>query len=257
MSEQQNRVALVTGSGRRRIGNIVAKRLAASGYRIALHYHRSRAEAEATVSELRAMEIDCEAFQADVSDESQVERMFESVIARFQRIDVLVTTASVWSPRKLEAVTGADMLDDFKVNGLGTFLCARSAGLIMVDQAEGGAIVTVGDWAIERPYLDHAPYFVSKGSIPTMTRMLAVELAHRNPNVRVNCIKPGPVMFPEDTTSAQQAELVDSTLVKRANCPESVAEAVLFLIHNQFVTGTSIPIDGGRTIFAGEWSRGE
>jgi pteridine reductase len=120
----------------------------------------------------------------------------------------------------------------------------------MTEQPEGGAIVTIGDWAIERPYLDHSAYFLSKGAIPTLTRTLAVELAHRNPRVRVNCIHPGPVMFPPDSSEEERQEMVDSTLVKRANCPDSVCRAVRFFLENDFVTGVCLPVDGGRTIFA-------
>jgi pteridine reductase len=121
----------------------------------------------------------------------------------------------------------------------------------MAGQSEGGAIVTIGDGAIHRPYLDHAAYFVSKDALPTLTRTLAVELAHRNPRVRVNCVLPGPVLFPPQATEADRRAMVEATLVKRADCPESIASAVQFLIDNPFVTGACLPVDGGRSIYAG------
>ena len=111
-------------------------------------------------------------------------------------------------------------------------------------------IITIGDWAIERPYLDHSSYFISKGAIPTLTKTLAVEFATRNPKVRVNCIHPGPVMFPPDSSEDDQKEMVESTLTKNPNCPESISQAVEFFITNQFVTGVCLPVDGGRSIFA-------
>ena len=122
----------------------------------------------------------------------------------------------------------------------------------MCRQQEGGVIVTVGDWAIDRPYLDHAAYFVSKGAISTLTKTLAVELAQRNPKVRVNAIHPGPVMFPPESSESERQAMVASTLTKNANCPESVAQAVHFFVQNRFVTGVCLPVDGGRTIFAAE-----
>lgn len=247
-----DKVALVTGSGRERIGNLVARDLAEQGFSIALHYHSSDDEAAATIEELRADGVSCEAFKADVGVESDVEQMFEKVLKRFGRLDVLVTTASIWQTATLEDTTAQDVLDNFKVNALGTFLCAKQAGLQMASQPEGGCIITIGDWAIERPYLDHSAYFVSKGTIPTLTRTLAIELAHRNPKVRVNCIHPGPVMFPPETSESEKEEMIESTLVKTAHCPESIAQAVHFLIANVFVTGVVLPVDGGRTIFAGE-----
>ena len=120
----------------------------------------------------------------------------------------------------------------------------------MVGQAEGGVIITFGDWAIDRPYVDHAAYFTSKGAIPTLTKMLAVELGQRNPRVRVNCIHPGPVMFPEAMSHEERQATIRATLVQRADCPESVVSAVRFLIENDFVTGVCLPVDGGRTVYA-------
>jgi pteridine reductase len=252
---KERRVALITGSGRRRVGHVVARALAERGYAIGLHYHTSAASAQAAAQDLEALGVPVATFRADVADEADVDRMFESLLSRFGRLDVLVTTASIWEATPLEQVTAADLRRSFETNTLGTFLCARRAGLIMAGQETGGAIVTIGDWAIQRPYLDHSAYFVSKGALPTLTRVLAVELAHRNPRVRVNCIHPGPVMFPPDASEDERREMIASTLVQTANCPESVANAVQFLIDNPFVTGVCLPVDGGRTIYAGESTR--
>ena len=246
------KVALVTGSGRKRIGNVIAHSLAEAGYSIALHYHSSKASAEETVSTIRTTGVQCEAYQADVRDETQVDAMFAAVHADFGQIDLLVTTAAVWTPTPLEELTAQNFQNEFDVNVLGTFLCARRAGLQMASQPEGGSIVTIGDWAIERPYLNHTAYFASKGAIPTLTKTLAVELASRNPKVRVNCIQPGPVMLPPEFSQSEQRKRIESTLVKQADDPRTVANAVLFFAENEFVTGTALPVDGGRTIFAGE-----
>ena len=118
----------------------------------------------------------------------------------------------------------------------------------MADQPTGGVIINIGDWAVARPYLNYAAYFPSKGAIPALTRDLAVELAARNPRVRVNAILPGPVMLPPDLPAAEREKSIAGTLVKREGSPEHIAHAVLFLIENDFVTGTCIPVDGGRTI---------
>lgn len=248
----RGKVALITGSGRRRLGNVVAHALANWGCHVAIHYHRSDDEAQTTVDELRAAGVQAEAFGADVGDEGQVEHMFHAVTERFGRLDILVTTASVWRAVRLESMTAEDVTDNFRVDALGTFLCARRGGLIMARQPEGGAIITFGDWSVHRPYLDHVAYFMAKGAIIALTQALAVELAQRNPRVRVNCILPGPVMFPAELTATERAEAIESTLVRNADCPESVALAVRFLIENQFVTGVCLPVDGGRSIYAGE-----
>jgi pteridine reductase len=105
--------------------------------------------------------------------------------------------------------------------------------------------VNIGDWATERPYRDYSAYMVSKATIPTMTRMFAVELA---PRVRVNAVLPGPVLMPEAVSEAEWRRAVAGTLVGRAGRPENVAQAVAFLLENDFITGVCLPVDGGRTI---------
>ena len=99
----------------------------------------------------------------------------------------------------------------------------------MAGQQSGGTVVTIGDWAIERPYVDHAAYFVSKGAIPTLTKTMAVELAARNPRVRVNCIHPGPVMTPPGLSEEQREARINATLVKQADDPETMVKTVLNL----------------------------
>ncbi len=242
------KVALVTGSGKRRVGRHVAEALAGRGYALAIHYRNSKADADAAVTDFQAQGTPALAVQADLSDEKAVRVMIDAVLAHFGRLDVLVNCAADWKPKKLEDVTADDVRHFFEINTLGTFLCAQQAGLAMVRQKEGGAIITIGDWATHRPYLDYAAYFPSKGAIPTLTRTLAVELATRNPAVRVNCILPGPVMLPPDLPAAERAEAIAGTLVKREGTPENIAQAVLFLIDNDFVTGICLPVDGGRML---------
>ena len=248
MSQTHEQVALVTGSGKRRVGNAVAVALAQRGFRVALHYNRSSDEALHSVAELQSQGHVAAAFGADVSQEEQVERLFEQVLQRFGRLDVLVTAAAVWHRKPLEETTAEDVRRQWEINTLGTFLCCRQAGLIMAAQPEGGVIVTIGDWATRRPYHDYAAYFLSKGAIPTLTRTMAVELARRNPKVRVNCILPGPVMLPEDLEQHEVKGAIAATLVKRSGRPENVAQAVLFFVDNDFVTGVCLAVDGGRSI---------
>ena len=241
-------VALITGSGAPRIGRTVADRLAAAGYRLVLHANRSVLEARQTVEAYRSTGVEAIAVTADVRDEAAVERMVKDAYGRFGRIDALVNCAAVWVARPLEQTTADDVRYHFEVNALGTFLCCREVGLRMVAQPEGGAIVNLGDWAIARPYLDYAAYFPSKGALPTLTRNFAIELAHRNPRVRVNAVLPGPVMLPPDLPAAERETAIAGTLLKREGSPEHVADAVLFLLRNDFITGVCLPVDGGRSI---------
>ena len=242
------RVALVTGAGKRRVGNVIARTLAAHGYSVALTYNHSVRDAQETVVSLKEQGVAAQAFQADVSVEADVERVVRETLDGFGRLDVLVTAAAIWEPKPLEQITAQDVRRQFETNALGTFLCCQRAGLVMVQQPEGGAIVTIGDWAVARPYPNYAAYFPSKGAIPAITRSMAVELAMRNPAVRVNCILPGPVMLPPELSAEERRHVIAGTLVRREGRPENVAHAVLFLVENDFVTGVCLPVDGGRTI---------
>src|SRR5438034_1563571 len=244
------KVALVTGSGKRRVGWYVADALARRGYALAVHYYTSAREAEDAVAHYRGHGVDAAAFQADLGDETAARGLIDAALKQFGRLDVLVNCASVWKAKRLEEITAADVRRNFEANVLGTFLCAQQAGLAMVKQAEGGCIINFGDWAEARPYPDYAAYFASKGAIPALTRCLAVELGTRNPNVLVNCILPGPVLFQPDLPEGEKQQALRATLVQRAGSPENVAQAVLSLIDNPFITGVTLPVDGGRTIYA-------
>jgi pteridine reductase len=247
-----SKIALVTGAGKRRIGSHVADALAARGYALAIHYRTSKSDAEEAVARYLARGIRAIALHADLTDEKSVHALVWQTLDHFGRLDLLVNCAAQWQSKRLEDVTAADVRSYFEINTLGTFLCSQQAGLAMVQQKEGGCIVNVGDWATERPYLHYAAYFPSKGAIPALTRTMAVELGTRNPAVRVNCILPGPVMLPPDLPEAEKQQAINATLVKREGTPNHVAQAVLFLVDNDFVTGICLPVDGGRTIYAPE-----
>jgi pteridine reductase len=245
------RAALVTGSGKKRLGWHIVHALAERGFNVAVHCRTSVKEAAETVHGLRSLGIEAEAYQANLAEETEVRALVQSVLNRFGRMDVLVNCAAVYHPQRLEDVTAADVRSHFDANLLATFLCTQHAGLAMVHQPEGGCIVNFGDWALARPYRDYAAYFATKGAIPVLTRCMAVELGSRNPRVRVNGILPGPVLFPHDMPDAERQEAVRSTLAQREGGPESMTTTVLFFVENEFVTGVCLPVDGGRTIFPG------
>lgn len=243
-------VALVTGSGAPRVGNRVARRLAADGYHLVIHANRSLDEAQRTVDELRADGSQAIALAADLTDEAAVRQLIAQAVEHFGRLDALVNCAAIWERKTLEKITADDLRRNFEINTLATFLCCQHAGRVMITQPTGGAIVNVGDWAVVRPYRDYAAYFPSKGAIPTMTRSLAVELAARNPRVRVSAVLPGPVMLPPDLPAEEREQAIAGTLVKREGSPENVADAVAFLLANDFITGVCLPVDGGRSVYA-------
>ena len=244
------KVALVTGSGKQRVGWHVANALAAPRLcdRCPLPQlgRRGQRNGRAVSEPRRAGGRVCRRPDRRAAGPRPVEK----VLGRFDRLDVLVNAAAAWKSKRLEDVTAGDVRGYFETNTLGTFLCCQQAGLAMVRQPEGGSIITIGDWATVRPYTNYAAYFPSKGAIPTLTRVMAVELGTRNPHVRVNCIMPGPVLLPPDLPPAEREQAINATLVKREGKPENIALAVLHFIDNDFVTGVCLPVDGGRTIYA-------
>ena len=240
----------MTGAGKRRIGSHVAAALAKRGYSLAIHYRSSATEANEAVAYFKDHGVQAIAVQADQTDEKAVQALIRQTQDRFGRLDVLVNCAAAWKSKRLEEVTASDVRHYFETNTLGTFLCTQQAGLAMATQKEGGCLVPIGDLATQRPYLNYAAYFPSKGAIPAVTRVMAVELGTRNPAVRVNCILPGPVLLPPDLPEAEKQQAINATLVKREGQPENIAQAVLFFVDNDFVTGVCLPVDGGRTIFS-------
>lgn len=244
--------ALILGAGRKRVGYHVAVFLAKKGYRTLLHYrgdHPERMEIGAELSELGADPV---WLQADLSKEDHVIRMFVELDTYTTQLDAMIHTAAIWKPVAWRETKAAHIEEHFRANTLGVVLPAIESGKRMTGQKTGGAITLVGDWAIGRPYKNYLAYFASKGSIPTLTRVLAVELGSENPNVRVNCVEPGPVMLPMDMPVEEKKEAIQATLVQREGSPENVAQAVWSLMENSFITGVCLPVDGGRSI----WARG-
>jgi pteridine reductase len=245
MNDAQGKlVALVTG-GAARVGAVIVRALAAAGYRVAIHANQSLDRATELVDELAEAGHEAAAFGAELRDEDATRSLIDRAYRHFGRLDLLVNSAAIWKPTPLDSVGADDVRKFFDVNTVSTFVCCQHAGLRMAEQTTGGAIVNIADWAVARPYRDYSAYFVSKGAIPTMTRMFAVELA---PRVRVNAVLPGPVLMPEELPATVRERAVKGTLVERAGRPENIAHAVLFLAENDFVTGVCLPVDGGRAI---------
>jgi pteridine reductase len=237
-------VAVVTG-GAVRVGRAIVLELARRGYCVAIHANTSLDKAQELVGELTAAGHDAAAFGAELRDEDATRAMIDRVHRHFGRLDALVNSAAIWSPTPIETTLADDVRRFFEVNTLSTFVCSQHAGLIMREQEKGGAIVNIGDWAVERPYRNYGAYFIAKGAIPTLTRLFAVELA---PRVRVNAVLPGPVLLPESVSESDRRRAIEGTLLRRPGQPENVAHAVASLLENDFITGVCLPVDGGRTL---------
>ncbi len=237
------KVALVTG-GAKRLGKAIVHALAQRGCQLVVHYHTSQTEAQATVQELRTAGHEAIALQADITQESEVESMVEQAVERFGRIDVLVNNAAIFYRTPIDTVTFDDWEQIINVNLTGTFLCAHKIGLRM--RASGwGHIINMADVAGQRPWADYIPYSVSKACVLTFSQGLAMELA---PEVMVNAVVPGPVLFQDDTPEEVQQREIEKTLLKRAGTPEEVAKLIVFIAESDFSTGSVFSVDGGRSL---------
>ncbi|MBI3805253.1 MAG: SDR family oxidoreductase [Nitrospirae bacterium] len=239
----QGKTAMVTGAGRR-VGRSIALALAARGAQVAIHYNRSKKEAESVVQEIERQGGRAHPVQGDLVRPSDCRRIVQETVAFFGRLDVLVNNAAVFFKTPLFEVTEEAWDITLDSNLKGSFFCAQAAAKAM--QAEGGKIINFADWSGFRPYLDYLPYCISKAGVIALTKGLAKTLA---PKIEVNAIAPGPILLPEDLDSAEREEVFRGTPLKKTGSPQDIVNAILFLIEGtDFMTGETIVIDGGRLI---------
>lgn len=236
------RVALITGAARR-IGAVIARRLHADGWDVALHFRRSRAELDALIAGLeRGRASSTFAMEADLADVDALAPLVAKTIDRFGRLDALVNNASAFYPTPADRATPAQWDDLFATNARAPFFLSQAAAPYLAKQR--GAIVNLVDIYAEKPLADHPIYSMSKAALAAMTKALARDLA---PDVRVNGVSPGAVLWPESGKSdADRQALIGRTPLGRVGTPEDVASAVAWLLDAPFVTGEIVRVDGGR-----------
>lgn len=237
------RVALVTGAGRR-LGRTIARAIAGAGAHLAIHHHSSPAQAEELREEVHSLGVRAEIFQADLTDPSQIEKLFSDLDRAFGRLDVLVNSAAAFQRKPLLEIKVEDWDHVLNLNLRAPFLCAQQAAHRM-RAVGGGAIVNIADVGALQPWSGYAHHSISKAGLVMATRVLARALA---PQIRVNAVAPGPVLPPDDLTDLERQELAEMTALKRLGTPEDVAGAVLFLIESEYITGEVIVVDGGKML---------
>ena len=238
--------ALVTG-GAIRVGKAISLALARGGANVVINYSRSAAEAAQTAAEAEALGVGALPIQADVADPAQVQHMAAQAQARFGAVDVLVNGASLFKRTPLPM---ADVGDWRRVIGIGldgAFYCANAVAPQMLARGEG-VIINIVDLFAWQPSAGFAAHSVTKAGLLALTRQLALDLA---PAVRVNAVAPGPVLPPPNYDAARVERLAQKTLLKRWGSPEDVAQAVLFLVQADYITGEYITVDGGERY--GHW----
>ena len=242
----QGKVVLVTGAARR-VGSAIARQLHQAGASVALHYRAATAEAEALAAEFNAGRPgSAVTLRADLLDVSVLPQLVADVLARFGRLDGLVNNASSFFPTPMGQIDEAAWADLVGSNFKAPLFLSQAAAPAL--RASGGAIVNITDIHAERPLPGYPLYSAAKGALLTLTRALAVELA---PEVRVNAVAPGPILWPDDGQFDDPArvDIVRHTLLKREGAPEDIAGAVAYLLSATYVTGQVINVDGGRTAY--------
>jgi len=235
------KTALITG-GAHRVGKAITVALAQAGANVVINYNTSSEAADNTVIEAKALGVEALAVQANVSDYQQVEKMVGAAKEKFGGIDILVNSASLWR----ETPFPTDNLDDWHlvttilING--SFYCANAVAPLMLEKGEG-AIVNIIDLSAWEPWSNFIAHSVGKTALLALSRQLALELA---PAVRVNAVAPGPVLPPLDFDEEKIIRTAHKTLLNRWGTAEDVAEAVVYFVKANYVTGEVIAVDGGQ-----------
>ncbi len=245
------RRALITGAGRR-VGRAIAVELARKGFQVAIHYRSSEAGARQTLADCEAAGGSGFLVQADLASADDVERLIGQVREQWDTLHVLVHNASAFSPLPFEEITAKDWADMQMVHVQAPFRITqallpllRAADPIAEGAAEGegGLVVCMTDIGASRPLPGFAHYTVSKGGLWTLMRSISVELA---PAVRAVAVSPGQVIWPEDYTAEQRAELKARIPMGRVGTPEDVARLVGFVaLQAPYLNGITIDVDGG------------
>lgn len=242
----QDQCALVTG-GARRVGAAIVRRLHAAGARVVVHCHRSRDAAEALVAELNAARAGSAVVAAaDLLDIAALPGLVQQALAAFGRLDLLVNNASSFYPTPVDAIDEAQWLDLIGTNLKAPLFLARAAAPALRER--GGAIINIIDIHAERPMRGHVIYNAAKGGLAALTRALALDLG---PQVRVNGVSPGAIVWPEAGAwedPAERADILRRTILGRTGEPGDIAGAVLYLAGAPYVTGQILAVDGGRSI---------
>lgn len=244
IKHQQKPVLLITG-GARRIGKAIATHFHQAGYRIAIHFRHSKAEAGELTNQLNKKTphsaINC---QADLDNPEDYSSLIQTVISAFGQIDVLINNASTFLPTEVDTATQHDWDLLFNSNARAPFFLSQQAAPHLTKT--NGCIINITDIHAQKPMKKYPIYSAAKAALHMLTQALAVELA---PNVRVNSIAPGCVIWPEGqnvySDNKKQATLKNTLLNKQVTA-EDIAQTALFLAKTPSITAENICVDGGR-----------
>jgi len=238
-------LALVTGSAHR-LGKAFALTLARMGYDLLLHYNSAKEQAQQTKSEIESLGVKVHLIQADLTQPGQIHALFATLDSLLNlqpsTFNLLLNSAAIMpvsNPRDLELQDWNSALD---LNLRAPFLLAQQAAKRM---ASGSLIVNISDIAAQKAWSRYPSYSVSKAGLESLTKLLARSFA---PHIRVNAIAPGLVLQSDVVTPEEWDKLVNRIPLKRAATLDEITYTLQFLIHNEYITGQTIIVDGGYSL---------
>jgi pteridine reductase len=238
------KVMLITGAAQR-IGAYLAQAAHADGYNIALHYRHSAQQTQEIKSRLNAIrENSCICIQADFNQDASISKIVEQVTRTFNRLDVLVNNASEFFPTQLSQLSTDDYDKLFNSNVKGPLFLSKAC--IPLLKKSKGTIINLVDIHADKPLKNHPVYSMAKAANKMMVQSLAKELA---PEIRVNGIAPGCIFWPEKgATEKEKSTIIKRSLLHRIGDAQNIYQSLQYLINNDFVTGQTIKVDGGRSL---------
>lgn len=238
----QNKTVLITG-GAARLGAMSARFLHAAGAHVIIHYRNSAEKAQALQAELqRSRPGSVSLVQGDLLDFPYLSRLVDDALEATDQLDILLNNASNFFPTPVDEVTEQQWDSLFGVNAKAPFFLAKEAASAL--RKSSGCIINMVDIHAERPHKNHPVYSMAKAANAMMVKSLARELA---PQIRVNGVAPGAILWPEGNANAKHQSLPRIPL-ERAGRPENIARTVLFLATAEYITGQIIAVDGGRSV---------
>lgn len=232
--------ALVTGAARR-IGRTTALALADEGVNVIVHYNTSAAEAEELALEVKRRGVQTWLVQAGFEAPGEYESLVQRSIELAGSLDILINSASVFPAETLQDLTFASLMRSMEVNAWVPFVLGRD----LARQVGRGRIINMLDSRLVGYNYKHVGYILSKQVFAVLTEMMAVELA---PDITVNGIAPGLILPPPGQPESYIEEMGNTVPLRRHGSPEDIAQAVLYLLKADFVTGEVIYVDGGRRL---------
>lgn len=242
----QAKTVLITGAATR-IGAVIARALHVQDMKVVIHYHRSTAAAEALCASLNAARPgSADRICADLLEQRSCGKLIERACDFLGGLDVLINNASAFYPTAIGTTTSTQWEELLGTNLKAPYFLAQEAAPIL--RRSHGCIINLADIHAERPLRNYGVYSIAKAGLVMLTRVLAKELA---PEVRVNAVSPGAILWPEQMSATLRDRIVSHTMLKRPGAPDDIARAVRYLIQDaDYMTGQVLVIDGGRTLYS-------